>query len=104
MSTATTTSKIPAIPHIAKLANLTTTEAEQKNLEAAFSETFGVIANLQSVPVSGVQPTFQVTGLENVLRADEVDQLKMFSQSQALANAKETHEGYIVVNQVIEQE
>lgn len=93
-----------SVSHIAKLANIPVTPDEEKKLEAAFEETLAVIENLQTVDVSNVQPTYQVTGLENVLREDSVDEEKMFSQAEALANAKETHEGFVVVPQVISQD
>ena len=63
----------------------------------AFETTLAVIEQLQTVNVEGVTPTFQVTGLENVMRDDVVDENRMFSQDQALANAKATHDGYFVV-------
>ena len=63
-----------------------------------------MVSELQSVNVEGVEPTFQVTGLENVMRDDVVDEKRMFTQEQALANAKQTHDGYFVVPQVISQD
>lgn len=89
------------VHHVAQLANIPVTPSEEKKLAADFSETLNVIENLQSVDVSRVTPTYQVTGLENVLRADQVDESQMFSQSEALANAQDTHQGYFVVPQVI---
>jgi aspartyl-tRNA(Asn)/glutamyl-tRNA(Gln) amidotransferase subunit C len=93
-----------SVSHIAKLAHIPVTPEEEKKLEAAFEETLAVVEKLQTVDVSGVEPTYQVTGLENVLREDTIDEQKMFSQAEALANAKETHEGFVVVPQVISQD
>jgi len=95
--------KVP-VSHVAKLANIPISDQEEKNLELAFEETLAVVEQLQSVDVSGVEPTFQVTGLENVMRDDVVDDRRMFTQAQALANAKTTHDGYFVVPQVISQD
>ncbi len=92
------------VHHIAQLSNLSVTPAEEKKLEGQFAETLQVVADLQKVDVKNVQPTFQVTGLENVLRDDVVNEAKMFLQTQALANAKEAHEGYFVVPQIISQD
>lgn len=91
------------IKHIADLANIPVTDQEQENLQQAFEETLDTIAELQSVDVSKVEPTHQVTGLTNVLRKDVVDTDNMFSQKQALANAKQTHNGYFVVPRIIEE-
>lgn len=92
------------VHHIAKLANLTVTPAEEKMLADQFSETLDVIADLQKIDVANIQPTHQVTGLTNVLREDEVDEARMFTQAEALANAKDTYQGYIVVPQILDQE
>ncbi len=92
------------VSHIAKLANIPITQAEEKSLEKAFDETLKVVDELKNVDVSTVQPTYQVTGSENILREDEVDEARMFTQAQALANAKKVHDGYFIVNQVIDAE
>lgn len=99
-------SKNSSIPvhHIAKLANIPITKDEEKQFEAAFVDTLKVIEQLTTINVTGVQPTFQVTGLENVTREDVVNEQDMFSQEEALANAKEKYEGYFVVPQVISQD
>lgn len=69
----------------------------------AFSETLAVIDHLHELDVQGVEPTHQVTGLENVWREDVVREECMFTQQQALANAAQTHDGFVVVPQIIEQ-
>ncbi len=98
-----TNTTIP-VKHIAKLANIPITDQEEIALEKAFVETMAVVEELKSVDVKGVEPTSQVTGLENVWREDEVDQAHSFTQAEALANAKQTHDGYFVVSQVIDQD
>lgn len=92
------------VSHIAQLANIPITKDEELKLEAAFEETLAVVEKLQSVNVSGVEPTFQVTGLENVTREDIIDEQRMFTQEQALANARAQHDGFFVVPQVISQD
>jgi len=99
-----TTDKILSVHHIAHLANIPITDAEATSLEAAFSDTLAVVGQLKDVSVKNIEPTYQLTHLENVLREDTVDETKMFSQKEALANAKETYEGYIVVPQIIAQD
>mgnify|MGYP000102430856 CR=1 FL=1 len=99
-----TSHKPLSVPHIAHLANIPITDEEAKSLESAFSDTLAVIKQLKDVSVKNIEPTYQVTHLENVLREDTVDEKKMFSQKEALANAKKTYEGYIVVPQIIAQD
>lgn len=91
------------IKHIATLASIPITEKEQDNLRDAFEETLNTISELQSVDTSNIEPTHQVTGLENILREDIVDTQNMFTQQQALANAKQTHNGFFVVPRIIEE-
>lgn len=91
------------IKHVANLSNIPVTESEQENLKNAFEETLDVIAELQSVDVKNVELTNQVTGFENVLREDIVDETNTFTQQEALANAKKTHNGFFVVPRIIEE-
>ena len=91
------------IKHIANLANIPISTTEQENLRTAFEETLETISELTSVDISNTQPTHQVTGLENILREDSVTTQRMFTQKQALANAKQTHKGFFVVPRIIDE-
>jgi len=89
---------------IAALANIPVTAAEEQTLTVSFNETLDVIAHMSQLDTQNIQPTYQVTGLENVWRNDEVEEKRIFSQEQALANASKTYQGYFVVPQVIDQD
>jgi len=91
------------VKHIAQLACLQITAQEATQLEAAFKETLGVVANLNRIEVSGVEPTHQVTGLENVWREDKVDGTHTLDQTAALKNAKQIYNGFFVVPRLIDQ-
>ncbi len=95
---------VAQVQHVAKLADIPVSEAEALALATAFDETLAVVNQLQTVDTSAVQPTHQVTGLENVWREDVVRPDLSFSQAQALANAAEQHDGYFVVPQIIDQD
>ncbi|HBF67337.1 MAG TPA: Asp-tRNA(Asn)/Glu-tRNA(Gln) amidotransferase GatCAB subunit C [Candidatus Magasanikbacteria bacterium] len=58
---------------IAKLARIALTQEEQAKFQAQLSDIIGFVSQLQEVDVSGVEPTAQVTGLEDVLRSDVVE-------------------------------
>jgi aspartyl-tRNA(Asn)/glutamyl-tRNA(Gln) amidotransferase subunit C len=60
------------IEHIARLARLDLTEAEQVKYGGQISAILGYIEQLQEVDVDKVEPTAQVTGLVNSWREDEV--------------------------------
>lgn len=57
---------------LARLARLELTDDEIEEFSAELSEILQYVEQLQSVDVSGLKPTNQVTGLTNVTRADEV--------------------------------
>ncbi len=90
------------VGHIAKLVNLTVTEEEKKRFADGFATTIGVVNQLFRVEVGGVSPTHQVTGLVNVFRDDVVSTERMFSQEEALRNAKHTYNGFVVVERILE--
>ena len=89
------------VAHIAVLANIPITQAEEKKLADGFTTTLGVVDKLSSVDTQQVEATHQVTGLENIFREDQVDPSRMFSQKDAIRNAKRTYKGFIVVDQII---
>jgi len=85
------------VNHLAKLSNLPISDDEAKTLSNQFEETLHVIDNLSELDVTGILPTPQVTGLSNILRDDEVDTSRIFTQREALQNAPKSHQGYFVV-------
>lgn len=91
------------IDHIAKLANLPLTSEQAEELTKQVGITVEYVSQLQSISTEGVIETSQVTGAENVFREDEIDTTRMFSQEEALTNAKRTHNGFFVVDRVLEE-
>ncbi len=89
------------VAKIADLAHLPVTSKEEQKLSEEFNTTIKVVDQLFKVDVAGVEPTSQVTGLTNVFREDTIDTTRMFTQEQALANAKRTHNGFFVVDQIL---
>ena len=57
---------------LARLSRLELTEAEIDEFRSELSEILQYVEQLQSVDVSGLKPTNQVTGLTNVYRQDEI--------------------------------
>lgn len=90
------------INHVAKLAKLSLTEEEKSKLEKQLEETVEYVKGLDEVDTNGVDPTSQVTGLENVTRNDEVK--SSLTQDQALSNSKSTHNGFFKVKGVLNVE
>lgn len=69
MSTITTDD----VHHLAQLSSLQLSDSEVENLRADLENIINYINQLNEVDTSGVEPTYQVTGLENVWRGDEID-------------------------------
>lgn len=92
------------VKHVAELANIPVSEKEVESFTTAFTETLGVVDNLQKLDTSTTEPTHQVTGLENTWREDEVDEEQTLSQAEALYNAPATHNGYFLVDRIVHNE
>ncbi|MBI2459344.1 MAG: Asp-tRNA(Asn)/Glu-tRNA(Gln) amidotransferase subunit GatC [Parcubacteria group bacterium] len=90
------------IQHIAKLARLELTDVELEKYGAQLSAVLNYIDQLKEVEVQGVEPTAQVTGLENVLREDVVRGWDKAEIEEALNGAPEREGRFIKVKRVIE--
>ena len=90
------------VEHVAKLANLPLDEKHLEILGKQLTETLLYIDRLHERPAGNVEPTSQVTGLTNITRDDSV--AASLSQEAAVGNAPATHNGYIVVNAIFEEE
>lgn len=88
------------IKHIAKLANIPILPEEERKLEEELESTLKHIERLAELATKDVLPTFQVTGLENVWREDQIT--PSFTQEEALKNAHKTHNGFFIVPGLLE--
>lgn len=89
------------VKHIAKLANLTISDDEVTKFESQLSQILTHIEKLNEVDTTNIKPTSQVTGLENILRDDNV--IPSLSQDNALSNAKSQHNNLITVKGILEE-
>jgi len=87
------------VKHVAKLANLPLTDAEEKKFESQLSETLKYIEGLNEIDTKNVSPTDHVTGQENVFRADTTS--PSLTQEEALLNTKNKHNGMFKVKAVL---
>ena len=69
MSTITTDD----VRHLAQLSNLLLSDEEITSLQTDLVNILGYIDLLGELNTDGIEPTYQVTGLENVWRDDEVE-------------------------------
>lgn len=91
------------VSRIAVLAQIPINKDQAKDLADGFTKTMMVVDELTEVDVSGVEATSQVAGLENVFRDDEIEIERTLTQDRILTNAKRTHNGFFVVDQILEQ-
>ena len=96
MSTITTDD----VRHLAQLSNLQLSDEEITNLQADIANILGYVDKLSELNTDGVEPTYQVTGLENVWRDDEVE-IQPVTRENLLDLAPEQAEHSIKVPQVL---
>ena len=90
------------IKHIADLARLELTEAELKKYGRELSGILAWIDQLKEVDTTGIEPTAQVTGLENSLREDAVEDWDEAERKLALEQAPEMENGQYRVRRILE--
>jgi aspartyl-tRNA(Asn)/glutamyl-tRNA(Gln) amidotransferase subunit C len=96
MSTITTDD----VRHLAQLSNLQLSDEEVANLQVDLGNILNYIDQLSELDTTGVEPTYQVTGLENVWRDDEVDQTQV-DRGALLALAPDQTDNSVKVPQVL---
>lgn len=90
------------IAHVAKLANLTLTPAEEKTFEKQLGEIVNYVSQLDELNTEKVEPIAQITGLKNVNRTDEP--APSLTQEEALKNAPKIHNGFFEVEGILDTE
>ena len=86
--------------HLAQLSSLQLNEAEIDGLQTDISNILGYVEQLSTLATSSVEPTYQVTGLENVWRDDEVIDYEI-SREDLLARAPESADNQVKVPKVL---
>lgn len=81
------------VHHLAQLSSLQLTDDEVGALQIDLENIVGYVQQLDELDTTGVEPTYQVTDLENVWRDDIVDNYGIDSAALlALAPATEAHQ------------
>ncbi len=88
------------VKKLAKLSSIGLSDQEVDVMTKELSSIVGFVEALQSVDVTGVEPTFQVTGLKDAFRADEVNP-DTIPRDLLLSNAPAQQDGYIKVPRVL---
>lgn len=92
------------VKKIGKLANLKLQENEVNLFAEQFTKTIEVVNHLNEIDTDNINATYQINGLLNVTRADEVDKSRVLPQKIALREARKTHNGFFVVERLIDSD
>lgn len=85
--------------HLAELSAIELSDDELASLARDIDRIVGYINMLDELDTSGIEPTFQLTGLQNVWREDKVESGLTRDQLLSLAPAKE--DGQVKVPKVL---
>jgi aspartyl-tRNA(Asn)/glutamyl-tRNA(Gln) amidotransferase subunit C len=85
---------------LARLSRLHLTDEEAVQFQKELNAILHYVEQLQEVDTSGLQPTYQVTGLKNVMRPDEVKDYGA-DQKELLKNAPELEDNHFKVKRMV---
>lgn len=88
------------VHRLAQLSSLALADDEIDALQIDIGNILGYIQQLSELDTTGVEPTYQVTGLENVWREDKIDDYGI-DRDELLALAPESQNGQIKVPKVL---
>ena len=87
------------VAHLATLSSISLGDAELEALTNDLENIIGYIEQLQELDTSGVEPTYQLTGLANVWREDEIE--PQLPREKLLALAPESLNNQVKVPKVL---
>lgn len=88
------------VGRVARLARIAYSQSDERLAARDFNRILDFVEALQSVNVSGVEATAQVTGLQDVMR-DDVVKPSDVDPKELLKRAPRTEKGYIIVKRVL---
>ena len=86
--------------HLAQLSSLELSDAEIDGLQIDISNILGYVEQLGKLDTQGVEPTYQVTGLESVWRDDKIVNYGV-TREELLARAPKVVDNQIKVPKVL---
>lgn len=85
---------------LAQLARLDLTDGEVEEFTSELTEILQYVEQLSAVDVTGLKPTHQITGLNNVTRDDEIRDYG-YDPKELLNNVPEVKDGMLKVKRMI---
>lgn len=95
-----TTITLDDVKYIAELSKIAVTEQQAQRLQAELDTIIGYVKKLDNLDTAGIEPTYQVTGLTNIMREDKIINYNL-TREQLLQNAPEQQEHQIKVPKVL---
>ncbi len=86
--------------HLAQLSSLELADSEIEGLQTDISNILGYVEQLNKLDTSGVEPTYQVTGLSSVWREDKVINYGV-TREELLARSREVVDFQVKVPKVL---
>ena len=94
------------VEHIAGLARIRLSEHEKEKIAGELGSILGYIDKLKEVHTDGVEPIAHITGLENILREDEITKKPLAEQAanveKLIEMVPDKKDNYIKVKAVFE--
>ena len=87
------------VRHLTELSQIRLSKAELTSLAGDIDRIVGYIDQLDELDTAGVEPTFQLTGLENVWRTDEIK--PQLERRELLRLAPDSEDGQVKVPKVL---
>jgi len=91
-----------SVAHVAQLARLGITDEEAERYSVQLSSILDYVETLQQVDTDGIEPTAQVTGLENILRDDVMASVLPDVKAGLLKQAPALENGLVKTKSVFE--
>lgn len=88
------------VQHIAILARLGLTQEEIEKYTNQLSSILDYVKQLEEVDTEGIEPTAQVTGLENIMRDDQIDKCGKETQDKLISLAPDSEDNLIKTKSV----
>jgi len=89
------------VEYVAGLARLGVSQDEKEKFAGELSAVLEVVDKLNQVKADKIEPTAQVTGLENVVREDKGRVKREREREKLLNAAPETKDGYVKVKAIL---
>lgn len=88
--------------YIADLARLKLTAEEKRRLGPQLRSILTYVEKISKLDTDKVSPTFQTTGLKDVVRQDKIDSRQSLTQGEVLSNAPDKKSDFFKVKRVLE--